>query len=153
MDNTTNNTLPSYLDQSPEVSARFEKLKNRDVILEVKNLVKTYKTNKGETVALNNVSFKTHKREFVCIIGPSGCGKSTLARVLAGLESYSGGEVLLDGKPVTGPGRDRGMVFSRVYIIPLAYSQTERDVWSRDERHGQHRGGQRSRVMVRVGRS
>jgi NitT/TauT family transport system ATP-binding protein len=118
MDNTTNNTLPSYLDQSPEVSARFEKLKNRDVILEVKNLVKTYKTNKGETVALNNVSFKTHKREFVCIIGPSGCGKSTLARVLAGLESYSGGEVLLDGKPVTGPGRDRGMVFQGYTLFP-----------------------------------
>jgi NitT/TauT family transport system ATP-binding protein len=70
MDKSTKNSLPSYLDQSPEVKARFEKLKNRDVILEVKNLVKVYKTNKGETVALKNVSFKTHKREFVCIIRP-----------------------------------------------------------------------------------
>ena len=118
MNKTVSSLLPSYLDQSPEVKARFDTLKNRDVILEVKNLVKTYKTNKGETVALNNVSFKTHKREFVCVIGPSGCGKSTLARVLAGLESYSGGEVLLDGKPVTGPGRDRGMVFQGYTLFP-----------------------------------
>ena len=117
-DTTNKSSLHSYLDQSVEVKARFEKLKNRDVILEVKNLTKVYKTNKGETTALKNVSFKTHKREFVCIIGPSGCGKSTLARVLAGLESYSGGEVLLDGKPIEGPGRDRGMVFQGYTLFP-----------------------------------
>lgn len=115
---STVSSLTSYLDQSSEVSARFDKLKNRDVILEVKNLTKTYKSSKGETVALKNVSFKTHKREFVCIIGPSGCGKSTLARILAGLESYSGGEVLLDGKPIEGPGRDRGMVFQGYTLFP-----------------------------------
>jgi NitT/TauT family transport system ATP-binding protein len=118
MDKTNKNLLPSYLDQSPEVKVRFDKLKNRDVILEVKNLDKIYKTNKGETLALKNVSFKTHKREFVCIIGPSGCGKSTLARILAGLESYSGGEVLLDDKPIEGPGRDRGMVFQGYTLFP-----------------------------------
>jgi NitT/TauT family transport system ATP-binding protein len=112
------NIMPSYLNQSPEVRARFERLKQRDVILEVKNLDKVYKTAKGETVALKNVSFKTHKREFVCVIGPSGCGKSTLVRILAGLESYTGGEVLLDGKPVTGPGRDRGMVFQGYTLFP-----------------------------------
>lgn len=112
------NTIPSYLDQSADVRARFDKLKKRDVILEVKNLDKVYKSAKGETVALKNVSFKTHKREFVCVIGPSGCGKSTLVRILAGLESYTGGEVLLDGKPVTGPGRDRGMVFQGYTLFP-----------------------------------
>jgi NitT/TauT family transport system ATP-binding protein len=122
-DKSTKNTMPayadqSYLDQSSEVKSRFEKLKKRDVILEVKNLDKVYKTNKGETVALKNVSFKTHKREFVCVIGPSGCGKSTLARILAGLESYSGGEVLLDGKPIVGSGRDRGMVFQGYTLFP-----------------------------------
>jgi NitT/TauT family transport system ATP-binding protein len=112
------NIIPTYLNQSAEVRARFDKLKKRDVILEVKNLDKVYKTAKGETVALKNVSFKTHKREFVCVIGPSGCGKSTLVRILAGLESYSGGEVLLDGKPITGPGRDRGMVFQGYTLFP-----------------------------------
>lgn len=110
--------LPSYLEQSDAVKQRFEKLNNREVILEVKNLNKTYKTAKGETVALKNVSFKTHKREFVCVIGASGCGKSTLVRILAGLESYTGGEVLLDGSPITGPGRDRGMVFQGYTLFP-----------------------------------
>ena len=118
MDETIENTINSYLNQSPEVRARFDKFKKRDVILEVRNLDKIYKTSKGETVALKNVSFKTHKREFVCVIGPSGCGKSTLARILAGLESYSGGEVLLDNKPITGPGRERGMVFQGYTLFP-----------------------------------
>lgn len=110
--------LPSYLSQSPAVKARFDRLKSREVILEVKGLDKVYKTAKGETTALKNVSFKTHRREFVCVIGPSGCGKSTLARILAGLEGHNGGEVLLDGKPVAGPGRDRGMVFQGYTLFP-----------------------------------
>lgn len=110
--------LPSYLEQSAAVKQRFDKLKQREVILEVKGLDKVYKTANGETVALKNVSFQTHKREFVCVIGPSGCGKSTLVRILAGLESYTGGEVLLDGKPITGPGRDRGMVFQGYTLFP-----------------------------------
>jgi len=111
-------TLPSYLDQSDEVKARFDKLKSREVILEVKDLNKVYKTAKGETVALKNVNFKTHRREFVCVIGPSGCGKSTLIRILAGLESHTSGQVLLDNKPVNGPGRDRGMVFQGYTLFP-----------------------------------
>lgn len=110
--------LPSYLEQSDTVKQRFSKLKEREVILDVKGLDKVYKTSKGETIALKNVSFQTHKREFVCVIGPSGCGKSTLVRILAGLESYTGGEVLLDGKPITGPGRDRGMVFQGYTLFP-----------------------------------
>jgi NitT/TauT family transport system ATP-binding protein len=110
--------LPSYLKQSSDVKARFDRIKSREVILEVKNLDKVYKTAKGETTALKNVSFKTHRREFVCVIGPSGCGKSTLARILAGLEGHNGGEVLLDGKPVNGPGRDRGMVFQGYTLFP-----------------------------------
>lgn len=110
--------FPSYLDQSDAVKQRFTKLKQREVILEVKGLNKVYKTAKGETLALKNINFQTHRREFVCVIGPSGCGKSTLARILAGLESYSGGEALLDGKPITGPGRDRGMVFQGYTLFP-----------------------------------
>jgi NitT/TauT family transport system ATP-binding protein len=118
MSKTSKQDLPSYLTQTDAVKARFDKLKSREVILEVKGLNKVYKTAKGETTALKNVSFKTHRREFVCVIGPSGCGKSTLVRILAGLESYTGGEVLLDGKPVTGPGRDRGMVFQGYTLFP-----------------------------------
>lgn len=111
-------SLPSYLEQTPAVKERFDRMKAREVILEVKNLGKVYKTAKGETTALQNINFKTHRREFVCVIGPSGCGKSTLVRILAGLESHSSGDVLLDGKPVDGPGRDRGMVFQGYTLFP-----------------------------------
>lgn len=111
-------TLPSYLDQSDAVRERFERIKQREVILEVKNLHKRYQSSQGETEALRNINFKVHRREFVCVIGASGCGKSTLIRTLAGLEKQSSGEVLLDGKPVDGPGRDRGMVFQGYSLFP-----------------------------------
>ena len=112
------NTLPSYLDQSTAVRARFDRLKARDVILKVDNLSKIFTTAKGSTLALNNINFETHRREFLCVVGPSGCGKSTLVRILAGLEEHSSGEVLLQGKPVTEPGSDRGMVFQGYTLFP-----------------------------------
>jgi NitT/TauT family transport system ATP-binding protein len=110
--------LPSYLDQAPEVHARFERLKAREVILRVEHLSKIFPSPAGETVALNDINFKTHRREFLCVVGPSGCGKSTLVRILAGLEEPSSGEVLLEGKPVTEPGTDRGMVFQGYTLFP-----------------------------------
>ncbi len=111
-------TLPSYLDQSDAVRSRFDKLKQRPVILDVKGLNKYYESAQGRVTALRDVSFKVHRREFICVIGPSGCGKSTLIRILAGLESYSSGQVLLDDKPVVGPGPDRGMVFQGYTLFP-----------------------------------
>src|SRR4029077_13364554 len=110
--------LPSYLDQSPDVSARFERLKARDVILRVEHLSKIFTSQSGTTVALNDINFVTHRREFLCVVGPSGCGKSTLVRILSGLEEPSSGEVLLEGKPVTEPGSDRGMVFQGYTLFP-----------------------------------
>ena len=89
--------LPSYLEQSDEVKARFDEIKQREVILELKDLQKVFSTEKGDVTALKNINFKAHRREFVCVIGASGCGKSTLIRILAGLESASAGDVLLDG--------------------------------------------------------
>ena len=114
----TNLELPSYLTQSDAVRDRFARLKQRPVILEVKNLQKEFKSAQGRVTALNNINFKTHKREFVCVIGPSGCGKSTLIRILAGLETKTSGHVLLDDKEVTGPGPDRGMVFQGYTLFP-----------------------------------
>lgn len=111
-------TLPSYLDQSQQVRERFDRMKSREVILKVKSLGKTFQTQKRETVALKDINFETHRREFLCIVGPSGCGKSTLIRILAGLETQTSGEVLLQGKPVSGPGRDRGMVFQGYTLFP-----------------------------------
>ncbi len=114
----TNIELPSYLEQSEKVRSRFERLKEREVVLEVSGLHKTYDSAQGPVTALRDINFKTHRREFVCVIGPSGCGKSTLIRILAGLEKLSKGEVLLDGKPVSGPGPERGMVFQGYTLFP-----------------------------------
>ncbi len=111
--------LPSYLEQSDEVKAHFTELKQREVILEVSHLNKEFDTAaSGKVTALKDINFKTHRREFVCVIGPSGCGKSTLIRILAGLESATSGELLLDGKSVSGPGPDRGMVFQGYTLFP-----------------------------------
>ncbi|MEF8800231.1 MAG: ABC transporter ATP-binding protein [Halolamina sp.] len=68
--------------------------------------------------ALEGVSFAVEDGEFVCIVGPSGCGKTTLFRIIAGLETPTSGEVRLAGKPVVGPGTDRGMVFQEYGLFP-----------------------------------
>ncbi|WP_114809589.1 ABC transporter ATP-binding protein [Paraburkholderia kururiensis] len=111
-------SIPDYLLQSDAVRARFARLKAREPVLEVSNLGKRFASPQGEHVALNNVSFTTHRREFVCVIGPSGCGKSTLIRILAGLETQTSGEVRVNGKAVDGPGADRGMVFQGYTLFP-----------------------------------
>src|ERR1700735_3891502 len=108
----------SYLDQSEAVKDRLDQMKAREVILEVESLTKNFRTGKRDVTALDGISFKTHRREFLCIVGPAGCAKSTLVRILAGLEMASGGQVLLDGHPVTGPGRGRGMVFQGYTLFP-----------------------------------
>lgn len=72
----------------------------------------------GRTQALLPVDFEVRENDFVTILGPSGCGKSTLLRIVAGLDQPTGGRVLLDGKPVEGPGADRGMVFQSYTLFP-----------------------------------
>jgi len=76
----------------------------------------------GKFTALLDVSFKVenelNKGEFVSMIGPSGCGKSTILNLIAGFLQPTEGEVLVDGKPVTGPGRDRGMIFQQYSSFP-----------------------------------
>ncbi len=110
--------LRPYLAQSDAVRARFEKLRQREVILTVSHLHKIFESGEKSTPALKDINLVMHRREFLCVVGPSGCGKSTLARILAGLEQHSSGEVLLDGHPVTGPGHDRGMVFQGYTLFP-----------------------------------
>jgi NitT/TauT family transport system ATP-binding protein len=110
--------LPSYKEQDAEVWARFQRLYQRPVVLSVRSLCKTFDTAQGAVEALRDVSFDVHRREFVCVLGESGCGKSTLIRLLAGLEGPTSGLVALDGKEVTGPGPDRGMVFQSYTLFP-----------------------------------
>jgi NitT/TauT family transport system ATP-binding protein len=115
---TSPTTLPSYLEQTAEVRARFERLRVREIILDVQHLNKFFGAGPRSTTALNDINFCTHRREFLCIVGPSGCGKTTLVRILAGLEEKNSGQVLLQGKAVTEPGSDRGMVFQGYTLFP-----------------------------------
>ncbi len=85
-----------------------------EVILEVKDLRKSY----DDLLVLNGLTFEVEKGEFFAIVGPSGCGKTTLLRIIAGLEDYDEGRVLVDGEEVTGPGPDRAMVFQEYAIFP-----------------------------------
>src|SRR3954468_16976823 len=80
----------------------------------IENLHKRY----GPVKAIDDVNIHVADGEFVSLLGPSGCGKSTTLGVIAGLEEATGGEVLLDGVPVTGPGRERGMVFQSYTLFP-----------------------------------
>ncbi len=73
----------------------------------------------GSFTALSDVSFSIPDRgEFVTIIGPSGCGKSTLLNLLAGFLQPTEGQILVKGKPLQGPGRDRGMIFQQYSSFP-----------------------------------
>lgn len=111
-------TLPSYKEQSDAVRARFASIYERPIKLEVMGLSKSFTTARGTIDVLSPISFNVHRREFVSVIGPSGCGKSTLIRMLSGLETLSGGRYLLDGREVSGPGADRGMVFQGYTLFP-----------------------------------
>ncbi len=70
------------------------------------------------TLALQATSMNVAENDFITILGPSGCGKSTLLRIVAGLDQQTSGEVLLDGKRISGPGADRGMVFQSYTLFP-----------------------------------
>lgn len=110
--------IPDYRQQSPEVTVRFARIRERPVILSIRHLGKRFGNGDAATVALQDVSFDVHRREFISVIGPSGCGKSTLIRIVAGLDEATGGQVLLDGVEVVGPGPDRGMVFQGYTLFP-----------------------------------
>src|SRR3954463_11079790 len=86
--------------------------------LAIENVSKSFKGASGSVLALDDVSLNVTEGEFVCLVGASGCGKSTLLNMIAGLEEPSAGEIVVDGQSVTGPGRDRGMVFQNYTLFP-----------------------------------
>ncbi len=110
--------LPDYRDQSPKVAERFAQLHQRPVILDAREVTKVFGEGPGANKTLDRISIQVRRREFVAIVGPSGCGKSTLARIIAGLEFPTDGEVLLEGQSVDRPGSDRGMVFQGYTLFP-----------------------------------
>ena len=88
--------------------------------LRIEAVSRVFPGNRGGTPtrALEPVSLEVRANDFITVLGPSGCGKSTLLRIVAGLDRPTTGRVLLDGRLVTGPGADRGMVFQSYTLFP-----------------------------------
>jgi NitT/TauT family transport system ATP-binding protein len=85
-----------------------------DPLLKIEDLGKRY----GAVEALRGADLSVSRGQFICLLGASGCGKSTLLRIVAGFEPPSSGQVSVSGKPVTGPGPNRGMVFQDYGLFP-----------------------------------
>lgn len=142
--------------------------------LELSGVGKSFPVRGGAVQALADITLTVDKGTFVCVVGASGSGKSTLLSLVAGLQAPSGGEIRLDGQPVTGPGPDRGLVLQSgatypwrtvarnvafgLELLPISRAERRRRVdWYLAEtgltrlRHAQPRqlsGGQRQRVAV-----
>ncbi len=90
-------------------------------ILTVRGISRSFASNVSggaPTVALQATDLDVAENDFITILGPSGCGKSTLLRIVAGLDQQTSGQVLLEGKSITGAGADRGMVFQSYTLFP-----------------------------------
>lgn len=87
-------------------------------MVEVKDVTVVYDGQKGETVALEKVNMTIEKGEFVVLLGPSGCGKSTLLNLIAGYHRPTQGTVKMNGQIITGPSKERGVVFQSTNLYP-----------------------------------
>src|SRR5436189_2909502 len=101
---------------------RFSATEHLEIIapskLAIEKVSKTFKVASGSVLALDNVSLNVAEGEFVCLVGASGCGKTTLLNIIAGLEKPDSGTVRADGRPVTGPGRERLVMFQEPALFP-----------------------------------
>ena len=86
--------------------------------LAIEDVSKSFKTGTGVVQALDRVSLQVGEGEFICLVGASGCGKTTMLNIIAGLEKPDSGTVRADGKPVTGPGRERLVMFQEPALFP-----------------------------------
>jgi NitT/TauT family transport system ATP-binding protein len=86
--------------------------------LTIDNLKKTFPLEEGELVAIETFDLEVESGEFICLLGPSGCGKTTVLRLVAGLDTPTSGTICLEGKAISGPGSDRGMVFQEFALFP-----------------------------------
>ena len=86
--------------------------------IQLERVSKSFRTSRSTVSALEEVDLSIEDGQFVCLLGPSGCGKSTILNLIAGLERPDSGRILCDGAPVTGPGRDRMVLFQESALFP-----------------------------------
>ncbi len=91
---------------------------DRPLRLKVNHLGKVFGEGAQAVTALQDVNLEIRQSEFVMIVGPSGCGKTTLINIIGGLDQQTSGDVFLDGRMISGPGADRGMVFQGYSLFP-----------------------------------
>ncbi|MFD1704554.1 ABC transporter ATP-binding protein [Methylopila henanensis] len=105
--------------------------------IDIRGVSKLFRDSKRnvDVAALTDVDLTVRRNEFICLLGPSGCGKSTLLNMIAGFETPTSGEVLVDGQAVAGPGSDRGVVFQQANLMPWL------PVWENVAFHLKLRGG------------
>ncbi len=87
--------------------------------MEIKNISKTFYGPKGYFTAIEDVSFDVREGEFLVLLGPGRCGKTVLLNIIAGLLEKSSGEVLYDGKPISGVNPEVSMVFQKLALMPF----------------------------------
>lgn len=89
-----------------------------EVSIGMRDLSKSFVKGKRTVVAIDDFDLDVNEGEIVCLLGPSGCGKTTVLRIVAGLETPTSGRIVVSGKPVSGSGPDRGMVFQEFALFP-----------------------------------
>jgi NitT/TauT family transport system ATP-binding protein len=89
-----------------------------DPMISIRNATKIYETSRGQVHSLSGVDLDVGTGEFVTLVGPSGCGKSTLLNLVGGLLEHTAGDILVNGRPVDGPGPDRGVIFQQYALFP-----------------------------------
>ena len=87
-------------------------------MMQVNNVYKAFGEDWAREMVIENLSLKIRRNQLTAIVGPSGCGKSTVVNLLAGFEKPDSGQILLDGRPVTGPSKDRLVVFQETALMP-----------------------------------
>lgn len=114
--------------------------------IEIKNLSFGYGEGSRQVAALENISLSIAEGEFICLLGPSGCGKSTLLSILNGLNRADSGQIIMDGAPVNGPGRNRAVVFQHYSLFP--WLTVRKNVMFGIQQSGQHHSKAESQELA-----
>src|ERR1700722_9585422 len=120
--------------------------------IDMTSVTKRFETGDSVVTALDDVSLVVQEKEIVTLVGASGCGKSTLLNLIAGFETPTAGQVLVDGRIISGPGPDRGGVFQQTTLFPLLCVERmlQRTGLSafRERRPAELSGGMRQRAAI-----